>query len=163
MKRLSVEEAATLIKADHNTSEHEKTGYTITPSVDPQKRSEGWEDVTYYTSIKRMNQKPAYDIEAQWIYVLTNASMPGLCKIGFTKNTPEERCKEINSATGVPVDYEVAYSIPVFNGHDVEQLIHSHLSEVRVNKRKEFFTISLDEVKPIIDTISQPYKMLSNE
>jgi len=58
MKRLTIEESATLIKADHNTSDHEKTGYTITPSVDAQKRSEGWEDVTYYTSVKKMNQKP---------------------------------------------------------------------------------------------------------
>ena len=37
----------------------------------------------------------------QWVYVLSNPSSPGLLKIGYTKKQPEERAKQISSATGV--------------------------------------------------------------
>lgn len=35
------------------------------------------------------------------VYILINANMPGLLKIGMTERTPEERARELSAGTGV--------------------------------------------------------------
>jgi len=135
--------------------------YTLTPSKEINSASEGWEDVTYYTNRLRSLTIPKGITGCQYIYVLTNSSMPGLCKIGFTQNTPSQRVKQINSATGVAEDFKVEYQYPCFNAHALEGEIHAYLERngFRVNKKKEFFNISLDQAVSVIDRIGEPYKM----
>ena len=91
--------------------------------------------------------------------------MPGLCKIGFTKNKPSERVKQINSATGVAQDFVVEWALPCFNAHDVEKQVHTYLQDngFRVNNKKEFFNISVEEAKAVVERIGEPYKMDTNE
>lgn len=79
---------------------------------------------------------------SQYVYVLTNISMPGLVKIGFTSRSPEVRAKEIGGATGVPTAFEVYYSAKFKNAAAVEKLVHDALAANRVNQRREFFRIS---------------------
>lgn len=138
--------------------------FTLTPSTSTVYRAEdGWEDVTYYTNRPRHITIPKGITNCQYIYILTNDSMPGLVKIGFTKNKPSERVKQINAATGVPEDFVVQYQYPCFNAHDLEQEIHRYLeSEVgnRKNKNKEFFNMTVEQAISVIERIGEPYKMV---
>jgi len=159
IKRITEEKAQGLIKVSEDYTNAEAVYFTILPSKDPQKRAEGWEDVTYYTNRPVHLRAPKGSTNNQWIYVLVNETMPGLCKIGFTKNKPSDRVKQINSATGVPINFEVAYTFPCFNAHDLEQEIHHYLQEegFRVNNKKEFFNISIEEAKAVINKLGKPY------
>ena len=74
-----------------------------------------------------------------YVYVLTNASMPELVKVGMTdRHNPRERIDELSSHTGVPENFELAYRAQVFNAYGVEQRAHALLAESCI-KKKEFF------------------------
>ena len=136
--------------------------FTLTPSTsETYLASEGWEDVTYYTNRSKHIRMPKGTVNCQWIYILSNETMPGLVKIGFTKNKPGERAKQINAATGVALDFKVEWAFPCFNAHDLEKEIHAYLEAngFRVNKRKEFFNVSVEQGKSVIERIGQPYSM----
>ena len=155
LKRIDIEKAQGLIKITNDLDNAKY--FTITPSIDPQKASEGWETVSYYSDKKRTYQIPTSVPNAQWVYVLSNPSMPGMVKIGYTNGDPEGRVKEINRATGIPTDFIVEYAIPCVNGYEVEQLVHEALDNVRVSNRKEFFNINIEEAKHLLDEIGKPY------
>lgn len=165
LKRITLEYAQGLIKVDDDLTDAPAVYFTITPSSDPQMASEGYEDVTYYTNRPKKIQIPKGMVGSQWVYVLTNPTMPGLCKIGFTKNKPSERVKQINSGTGVAMDFVVEWAFPCFNAHDVEKQVHKYLEDngFRVNKNKEFFNVSVNEAKAVVERIGEPYKMNEDE
>ena len=165
LKRITLEYAQGLIKVDDDLTDAPAVYFTITPSNDPQMASEGYEDVTYYTNRPKKIQIPKGMVGSQWVYVLTNPTVPGLCKIGFTKNKPSERVKQINAGTGVAMDFVVEWAFPCFNAHDVEQQVHKYLEDngFRVNKNKEFFNVSVNEAKAVVERIGEPYKMNNDE
>jgi hypothetical protein len=165
LKRITLEYAQGLIKVDDDLTDAPAVYFTITPSNDPQMASEGYEDVTYYTNRPKKIQIPKGMVGSQWVYVLTNPTMPGLCKIGFTKNKPSERVKQINSGTGVAMDFVVEWAFPCFNAHDVEKQVHKYLEDngFRVSKNKEFFNVSVNEAKAVVERIGEPYKMNDDE
>ncbi len=75
------------------------------------------------------------------VYVLTNKSMPGLCKIGFTTGRSIDRASALSSNTGVPTPFEVARSIPIYgDARLVERTCHLRLEKHR--RGKEFFNVS---------------------
>jgi len=76
------------------------------------------------------------------VYVLVNPAMPGLVKVGFTSRPPNERLKELNSATGVPAPFEMAGSVWSRNGMAVEAKVHRLLDAKRINRKREFFRCS---------------------
>ena len=127
--------------------------FTLSPSA----KGEGWEDITYYTNKK-------YGLYAdkgngdQWVYILSNPTQPGLLKIGYTKKLPEERAKQISSATGVALPYKVEWAYQCFNGEMVEREVHHKLKAQRINSSKEFFQISLEEAKETINLIGNKFK-----
>ncbi|MDB0070787.1 GIY-YIG nuclease family protein [bacterium] len=127
--------------------------FTLSPSA----KGEGWEDITYYTDKK-------YGLYAdkgngdQWVYILSNPTQPGLLKIGYTKKLPEERAKQISSATGVALPYKVEWAYQCFNGEMVEREVHHKLKAQRINSSKEFFQISLEEAKETINLIGNKFK-----
>src|SRR5262249_49414721 len=47
---------------------------------------------------------------AGYVYVLINASIKGLVKVGSTARDPEARAKELSAATGVAQPFTVVYS-----------------------------------------------------
>jgi len=155
--RITIEEAEGLIKITNDLDNAKY--FTITPSIDPQQASEGWESVTYYSDKKRTYQIPTNVPNAQWVYVLSNPSMPGMVKIGYTNNEPDVRVKEINRATGIPTDFIVEFALPCVNGYEVEQLVHEELEDLRVNNRKEFFKISVEDAVYLIQEIGEDYEI----
>ena len=52
---------------------------------------------------------------SEFIYVLENASMPGLVKIGRTDRSVSERVNELSSHTGVPTGFTVVKEYAVTN------------------------------------------------
>lgn len=77
------------------------------------------------------------------VYILLNASMPDLLKIGMTERTPEERARELSRVTGVPSPFVVAYSEEVPDCLAAESLIHTRLAAFRVKTEREFFILPL--------------------
>ena len=137
-----------------NTGVENAAFFTITPS----ERGEGWEDVTYYTE-KKYGLYADQGEGDQWVYVLSNPSLPKeYLKIGYTKLKPEERATQISSATGVPTPYKVEWAYKCFNGEMVERMTHEKLKAFRVNNRKEFFHVSLEEAKDNIILIGNKFK-----
>ena len=157
MKRLTVLESKQFIPLRENygdTGIENTAFFTITPS----ERGEGWEDVTYYTE-KKYGLYADQGEGDQWVYVLSNPSLPKeYLKIGYTKLKPEERATQISSATGVPTPYKVEWAYKCFNGEIVERMTHQKLKAFRVNNRKEFFHISLEEAKDNIILIGNKFK-----
>ena len=80
----------------------------------------------------------------EFLYVISNPSMPGLIKIGTTTNTPNERMSELHS-TGVPTPFQLELSIKVKSGLEAEKVAHNSLSSYRVAKNREFFKVSVDK------------------
>lgn len=86
------------------------------------------------------------------IYVLINYSMENLIKIGKTSREPEERAKELSSATGVPTPFIVAYDAFFHNCSEAENYIHKKLEYLgyRLSKNREFFQAPLKEIINIV-------------
>jgi|TARA_B110000908_G_scaffold142755_1_gene171162 hypothetical protein len=127
--------------------------YTFSPSS----RGKGWEDVTYFTSRKKLSYTNRDGDHDSWVYVLSNPAQPGILKIGYTSNTPEERARQLSNATGVALPYVVEYAYSCWNGLELEKDIHERLNEYRLSKQREFFQVDLDEVKEIIGEIGESY------
>ena len=162
IKRITPEQAEKFLTCEEDQLNTPAHYFTLTP--DPL-HGENWEKVTYYTNRSREIQIPKGLVGAQYIYILENDTMPGLVKIGFTKNKPSERVKQINAATGVALDFDVKYQYPCFNAHDLEKEIHIYLEAegFRVNKKKEFFNITVEQAISVIERIGEPYKMVEDE
>ena len=127
--------------------------FTLTPSS----KGDGWEDVTYYTarnSAMYTNRDGDFD---SWVYIMSNPTMPGYYKIGYTKKNPDERAKQISNATGVIVPMEVEWAFHCYNGFALEQECHRKLEKYRVSNNREFFQMSLDEAKDTIKELGKRY------
>jgi hypothetical protein len=88
----------------------------------------------------------------QVVYVLTNAEMPGLVKIGITNGEIAERVKQLDN-TSVPVPFECFYAAEVADAARVERAIHEAFDDHRVRKSREFFRLSPDKPKAIIELL----------
>lgn len=125
--------------------------YTVTPDED------GWEAITYFTGRKRnkyVNRTVDYD---SWVYVLTNPTMPGYVKIGFTDKTPEERATQLSRATGVVLPFQVAWAFHCYNAELLEKEIHRYLDGQRITGNREFFDLSVEEAKGVVTKFGQNY------
>jgi len=95
-----------------------------------------------------------------WVYCLSNKSMPGLLKIGQTKNSPATRSDQLFTS-GVPTPFKIEFAKSVENYDKKEKIIHSLLEKfsVRVNPKREFFEINVDDAKLIFDLMDgEEYK-----
>ena len=157
MKRITEIEAKQFIPLAENygnTGVENAAFFTIIPS----EKGDGWENVTYYTE-KKYGLYADQGEGDQWVYILSNPDYPKThLKIGYTKNLPEERAKQISSATGVIRPFKVEWAFKCFNGEIVEKMIHNKLRAHRINNQKEFFHIGLDEAKEIITLIGNKFK-----
>lgn len=89
-----------------------------------------------------------------WIYILISPGLhKDLLKIGRTSKTPEDRARELSSATGVPAEYRVAYDVYVQDCIIAEKVIHQRLDSYRYVKNKEFFMLPLKQAIKIVEEI----------
>lgn len=93
--------------------------------------------------------------KAGYVYVISNLGSFGdrVFKIGMTRRSvPQERVDELGSAS-VPFCFDVHSLIFSEDAPALESAIHNRLNANRVNKvnlRKEFFDISLDELEALV-------------
>ena len=93
---------------------------------------------------------------AGYVYIISNIGSFGeeIFKIGVTRrDNPEERIRELSSAS-VPFKYDSHVFIFSKNAYDLENQLHKRFDKKRVNKvnmRKEFFKITMDDVKQIVE------------
>ncbi len=99
--------------------------------------------------IKLQNGKAGY------VYVISNLGSFGdnVFKVGMTRRLePMDRVKELGDAS-VPFPFDVHSFIFSDDAVNLERTLHVELNERRVNKinlRKEFFRISVDELEEIV-------------
>ena len=100
-----------------------------------------------------------------WVYIISNKSMPGLLKIGYSTKDPELRAKEFNNA-GIPHSYIVEYDVLLENPYYVEQETHKKL--MQKNKNKEWFCCTVEEaiiaIKSVVGStyIKENFKCTNN-
>lgn len=80
-----------------------------------------------------------------YVYVLSNPSMPGIYKVGRSKNGGRARASDLYT-TGVPTPFEVETEILVSDSDHTEIAVHEKLRELRVNDSREFFKAEMFEI-----------------
>jgi hypothetical protein len=93
--------------------------------------------------------------KAGYVYVISNIGSFGenIYKIGMTRRLePMDRIKELSSAS-VPFEFDVHAMIFSDNAPELENILHKtfeNKSVNRVNLRKEFFKVSIDEIEKVV-------------
>ena len=93
---------------------------------------------------------------AGYVYIISNIGSFGedVFKIGVTRrDDPEERIRELSNAS-VPFKYDSHVFIFSDDAYNLESSLHERFDMKRVNKvnrRKEFFNITIDDVKKIVE------------
>lgn len=77
-----------------------------------------------------------------FVYVMTNASMPGLVKVGMTKVSPQVRASQISQNTGIPTPFEVVAEFRTSQAERVEAVAHEAMKSARVSASREFFSVT---------------------
>ena len=155
MKLIPEQEAQQYIPCKEDYFGRPAVFYTLTP--DPTPGWERWEVVTYYTAKKRNEYVNREGAGNSWVYILTNPTIPGLCKIGYTKETPEQRAREVSRGTGIAMPFEVAWAFQCFDGEMLEYEVHKYLEEYRENSQREFFRIDIEQAKNAIEVLGARY------
>lgn len=86
------------------------------------------------------------------LYALSNPSLPGLIKIGITKNL-KNRLHQLYS-TSIPTPFEVVNTIEFKSckqALEAEKFLHSYLWLLRDNDNREFFTLTPTAVNLLFD------------
>ena len=102
------------------------------------------------------------------IYVISNIGSFGenVYKIGMTRRfEPEERVKELSGAS-VPFPFDIHAMISCENVPEIENLLHQYFRDKSVNKvneRKEFFKVSLDEIASAVEKIAEKTKTVKKD
>ena len=91
-----------------------------------------------------------------YLYCISNEYMPGILKIGKTTRDPETRLREANSCKtwAIPV-FRIEFAKKVQDVDRKEKTLHRLLEQYteRIYNRREFFRVSLEEVKVFFDLI----------
>ena len=101
-----------------------------------------------------------------WVYVLTNKSMLGLVKVGFSTKDPALRAKEL-SGTGNPHSHDLAYDLLAHDPFDIEQRTHTRLGQYQ--EGKEWFRCTIEVAIAAIrleadqDKILETIRVASNQ
>lgn len=89
------------------------------------------------------------------VYILSNAAMPGLLKIGKTTQADVNVRMGQLYTTGVPVPFECVYAIEVSDCSKVEFALHTAFGPNRVNPNREFFKIEAEQAIAIMKLLDQ--------
>jgi len=119
--------------------------YTLT--TDPS--DPAWSNVHYWVKRQSFNAKLSFN--EGYIYILENKGQPGVLKIGYTDRTPQDRVKEINSATGVITPWFIVRAFPCKAPLQIERLVHSQMSDYWLSK--EGFAITIPAAEKIVMSV----------
>jgi hypothetical protein len=77
--------------------------------------------------------------ESGWVYIMRNPSIPNMVKIGSTLNDPEERARQLSTATGVPTPFFVVHAVATRWPRETEEHFRNDHRWCRVSPNREFF------------------------
>jgi hypothetical protein len=86
------------------------------------------------------------------VYILTNEAMPGLIKIGQTQGSVADRMRQLDT-TSIPLPFECFYAVEVPDPARAERAIHDAFDDHRIRKSREYFRISPDRPKAILELV----------
>ncbi len=87
-----------------------------------------------------------------YVYCMSNPSMPGMMKVGYTERPVEERLQEANqSNTWIPTPFLLEISRFVNDPQKKETTMHKILGKDRVNPKREFFRTDVETVQMLFD------------
>ena len=101
-------------------------------------------DADTYTPSKPTTPHYTQEIVTGHVYVIYNDLFREYKKIGMTTREVEDRVREFNTA--VPINFEIAVSIPCTDPYSIEQDFHLKFDKYRVSRNKEWFKISDEEL-----------------
>jgi hypothetical protein len=149
IKSISLEEAENYISQDEDVQNSSIYYFTMSP-LDTPSGIDGMWDITYYTR-RPKKTVPTDGMGDDIIYVMSNPSIPGLLKIGYTRKEIGIRIKDLSKATGVPTPFKC------YNGLQLESDIHKHLKDFRPNNYREFFDVTLNQAIEAIKYLGESY------
>lgn len=89
-----------------------------------------------------------------YVYILTNESMPGYVKIGFTQQDDlNHRLRQLDN-TSTPMPFECYYAARVPDCRKLERTLHFVFGEKRTRASREFFQTAPDLAKAIIELVA---------
>lgn len=100
-----------------------------------------------------------------FVYALSNKcfveddSGNKLIKIGKTGTTVEQRVNSLSDSTSIPLPFVVEYAVEVEDETLAESILHRHFETFRLNRSREFFYVSLDEVKQNMDALGSSIEL----
>jgi hypothetical protein len=150
MERITEEEAKNYIPVEEDFFNTPSYYFTSIPEV-----GSDWDIVRYYTNRKR-GLYAGKDGD-EYVYVLSNKSMPEILKIGSTRLAPEQRAEQISKVTGVPENFDIEWVYKCFKAELVEREVHKFFKKERVNTKREFFKITLEQAQSVIEEIGKKY------
>lgn len=98
------------------------------------------------------------------VYIISNIGSFGenIYKIGMTRRlVPEDRVKELSDAS-VPFTFDIHAMIYTEDAPALENALHKEFEDHRVNKvnsRKEFFNVSLEDIEEVAKKIHGDFKL----
>jgi T5orf172 domain/TonB C terminal len=112
-------------------------------------------NLTVNSSRKIMNNPSAAMLSKPkgWVYVISNPSIHGEVKIGFTDRDPQARASELGG-TGISQPYFVEYEMHIEGARTVEQKMHKELRAVRVRKDREWFRCTSADAALVIRRVA---------
>jgi len=84
-----------------------------------------------------------------FVYLLGNDSFNNLYKIGYTFKSPHQRASELSN-TSSPNDFYVLIYAATESPSEYESAFHHTFAEKRVNQNREFFDLSIDDIKEFL-------------
>lgn len=92
-----------------------------------------------------------------YVYILSNEEMPGVVKIGCSKNGGLSRAKT-QTYNFCDTPFQLEFELYCLHFYVLEKELHKHLKKYRPNKQKELFEIPLtDAIKALLDVYSKKY------
>jgi hypothetical protein len=85
-----------------------------------------------------------------FVYIISNPSLPGLVKVGYSMKDPGFRVKNDFDPAGLPDDYVIEYFALVDDPRDVEGRVHDILKSQNCHHKKEWFRAAPIEVVSVL-------------
>jgi hypothetical protein len=115
---------------------------------------DGW-DYVYYLA-NRTPSPTLFTYSIEYVYIMTNESVPGQVKIGMTTLTPQQRAKQL-SGTSVATPWNVAFYWKCFRSRLLEAELHDYFKAYRVSDNREMFHLDVETAKRAVKKLGKKY------